>query len=265
MKLSHLDLDDRLLLIARASLLLLLGWLCAQMFAMGFARLTRQRLSMHHMTIGRRAIFYLVFLMFLTSSLHELGIRLSTLMGAAGILTVAVGFASQTSASNLISGLFLLGEGSFALGDWIQVGSTLGEVLSIDLLSVKLRTVNNLYVRLPNEILIKSEVTNISRFPIRRLDVKIGVAYKENLGQVRQVLLKLAQSLPHSLDEPAPSMQVEEFAASSINLVFSLWVQREHYAEMLSEIHEAVKNCLDEAGIEIPFNQLVVQIERSSD
>ncbi len=262
MTLSHLDLNDRLLLITRASLLLLLGWVCARLLATAFARFTRARLSVHHMTMGRRAIFYLVFLLFFTSSLHELGIRLSTLMGAAGILTVAVGFASQTSASNLISGLFLLGEGAFALGDWIQVGTTLGEVLSIDLLSVKLRTVNNLFVRLPNEILIKSEVTNISRFPIRRLDLRIGVAYKENLGHVRQVLLQLAESLPHSLDEPAASVQVEEFAASSINLRFSIWVQREHYMDMLGEIHEAVKNCLDAAGIEIPFNQMVLHIEK---
>ena len=262
MILSHLALNERLWEIARAALLLAMGWLAARSIATAFLRLFARRLSAHHLMMGRRAIFYVVFLLFVTSALHELGFKLSVLMGAAGILTVAVGFASQTSASNLISGLFLLGEGSLSLGDWIKVGDTTGEVLSIDLLSVKLRTANNLFVRIPNETLIKSEVTNISRFPIRRLDVLFGIAYKEDLSEVRKVLFELADSLPYSLDEPPPLMQVEKFADSSINLRFCIWVQREHYVDMLAQVHEQIKQTLDKAGIEIPFNQLVVQIQQ---
>ena len=124
--------------------------------------------------------------MFCVSALRELGFKLSVLLGAAGVLTVAVGFASQTSASNIISGLFLLGERPFSVGDVIRVGSTTGEVLSIDLLSAKLRTFENLFVRIPNETLIKSEVTNLSRLPVRRLDLKIGIAYKEEVGENKE-------------------------------------------------------------------------------
>ncbi len=255
---SSLLLNERLWEVGRALVLLSTGWLCAHFLAALFLRLFSRKFSPHHLMLGKRAVFYVIFLFFMTSSLHELGFKLSVLMGAAGILTVAVGFASQTSASNLISGLFLLGEGSIALGDWIKVGETTGQILSIDLLSVKLQTVNNLYVRIPNETLIKSEVVNITRFPIRRLDVRFGVAYKEDISQVRATLFALADALPHSLDEPSPLLQVEEFAASSINLKFCIWVPREYYMDMLAIIHENIKKALDKAGIEMPFNQLVV-------
>ena len=83
---------------------------------------------------------------------------------AAGLLTVALGFAAQTSASNLISGLFLLGERPFVVGDVIRLASGItGEVVGIDLLSVKIRTFDNLLVRVPNETLLKSELTNLTR------------------------------------------------------------------------------------------------------
>ena len=76
-------------------------------------------------------------------------------------------FASQTSVSNIISGIFLISEQPFQVGDLIKVGETKGVVLSIDLLSIKLRTFDNQLVRIPNENLIKNELSNITRFPIR--------------------------------------------------------------------------------------------------
>jgi len=137
------------------------------------------------------AVSLLTYMVFRVAALYawilsEMALRIivrlmGLLLGAAGILTVAPGFASQTSASNLVSGLFMIAEHPFGVGDTIRLGSIAGEVPSIDLLSVNLRTPDNLYVRIPNETMIKSEITNLTRFPIRRLDLEIGVAYKENL------------------------------------------------------------------------------------
>ncbi|RXM22074.1 mechanosensitive ion channel, partial [Citrobacter sp. AAK_AS5] len=90
--------------------------------------------------------------------------------------------------SNLISGLFLVMERPFVVGDVITVDDVTGEVLTIDMLSTKLRTFDNLYVRMPNETIIKSRVTNLTHFPIRRIDLRLGVAYREDLARVRAVL-----------------------------------------------------------------------------
>ncbi len=155
---------DRLTEILVAIVLSLIGFLIARFVSNTFVRTIGARFNAHQRLVWRRGIFYFIFLLFVMASLKEAGFKLSVFLGAAGILTVALGFASQTSASNLISGMFLIGEGSFEVGDTIQItlirGHTIeGEVISIDLLSVKLLTQDNIYVRLPNEQLIRAPVS----------------------------------------------------------------------------------------------------------
>ncbi len=239
--------------IVRASLLIFFGWLLALISSKGVRRLLQKRADDHYLQLWQRGAFYLVLTLFLISALHELGFDLGILLGAAGIFTVALGFASQTAASNLISGLFLLFEKPYKLGDIIRVGSTTGEVLSIDLLSLKLRTFDNLYVRIPNETLIKSETTTITKFPIRRLDIQLGVAYKENIERVRDALARVAHANPLCLDEPKPLFIFQEFGESSLNMQFSVWAKRESFLDLKNSIHEEIKAEFDAIGIEIPF------------
>jgi small-conductance mechanosensitive channel len=185
--------------------------------------------------------------------LHQSGYKLAGLLGAAGIAGIAIGFASQTSISNIISGLFLISEKPFAVGDIIQVGSTKGAILSIDLLSVKLRTFDNHLIRLPNEMLIKSEVRNITRFPIRRLDIELGVAYKENVQKVREVLLDIANKEPLCLDEPEPDVRFQNFGDSALEFLYAIWCVREDYLKLKNNIMQQIKERFDEEDIEIPF------------
>ena len=158
----------------------------------------------------------------------------------------------------MISGLFLVAEEPFGIGDIIRLGERTGEVLSIDLLSVKLRTFDNLYVRIPNETLIKSEIVNLTRFPIRRLDLQLGVAYKEDIALVRDVLIEVADAYPLCLDEPRPLVIFQGFGNSSLDLQFSIWARRENYLELKSKLPERIKNAFDEHGIEIPFPHVSV-------
>lgn len=240
----------------KGGLLFILGFLLARLLANAFMRAMRNRLNAHQQLVWRRMLFYSVMTLFCISALREMGFQLSVLLGAAGVLSVAIGFASQTSASNLISGLFLIGEGPFSVGDFIQIGTTQGEVLSIDLMAVKLRTADNLFVRIPNETLIKSEVTNLTRFAIRRLSLPIGIAYKEDIHKVRQLLLAVADRHPLCMDEPRPQVVVQDFGASSVDLMFYAWARSENFVDLKDSILEAIKKAFDEAGVEIPFNQI---------
>lgn len=179
--------------------LLILGIVLASFAARGVTRFMEDRASRHHTVMLRRLVFYIVLAIFFVAALREAGFSLDVVLGAAGILTVAIGFASQTSASNMISGLFLLVEKPFEIGNFIEVENTIGEVVSIDMLSVKLRTPDNLYVRIPNETLIKTRVVNRSRFPIRRMDLTVGIAYAEDVERVEKLLLELARQNSASL------------------------------------------------------------------
>ncbi len=236
-----------------AGFLLVLGSVLATFVARSVGRLVETRTTRHHQVMIRRVFFYLVFLLFAVAALREAGFSLDVVLGAAGILTVAIGFASQTSASNIISGLFLVMEKPFEIGDTIEVDATIGEVVAIDLLSVKLRTADNLYVRIPNETLIKTRVINRSRFPIRRIDLVLGIAYAEDVEKVRDLLLELAQQNTVCLEEPKPFVLVTGFGASSVDLQFSFWVPRGEFLDGRGSMMIAVKKALDEHGIEIPF------------
>jgi small-conductance mechanosensitive channel len=198
-------------------------------------------------------VFYTLLALFSLSALKHVGIDLTILLGAAGIFTVAIGFASQTSASNLISGLFLMVERPFSIGDVIKVNEILGEVISIDLLSVKLRTFDNLFVRIPNESMIKSAVTTMTKYPIRRADLKLGIAYKEDIENVRDVLLKIAEKNVICLEEPAPLFILTGFGSSSVDIQFSVWSKRENFLTLKNEMYQNIKKAFDEQGIEIPF------------
>lgn len=237
----------------QAFLLIAIGFFLAGSAAKVAEKIISNNFSRHHAALFRRIIYWLVLALFAASALHQLGFSLGVLLGAAGVLSVAIGFASQTSASNLISGLFLIGEKPFQIGDTIKVGNTIGEILSIDLLSVKLRTFDNLFVRIPNESLIKSEVTNMTRFPIRRFDLQLGVAYKENIAHVRKVLFEVAEKNPLSLDEPAPAFLFTGFGDSSLNIQFSVWCSTDNFRALRNSLQEEIKLAFDAAGIEIPF------------
>jgi small-conductance mechanosensitive channel len=237
----------------RAIALMAAGFLTARLLRRMTARMFDRRLDTHRSLLAGRVVFYGVLVLFAVMVLHELGFHLGVLLGAAGVLSVAIGFASQTSASNLISGLFLLGERSFRVGDVIKVGDTTGEVLSIDLLSVKLRTFDNLFVRIPNEHLIKSQTTTLTRFPIRRYDLQVGVAYKEDLVKTRDVLMQVAEDNPLCLEEPRALFIFQGFADSALSIQFSVWAKRENFLDLRNSIAEDVKAAFDRAGIEIPF------------
>ncbi len=245
--------SEQSFLVIRAVVILVIGLVLARPISITIARLFLKYVTPQQDMLIRRVTDYLIIVLSVVSGLKELGFQLSVLLGAAGILTVAAGFAAQTSASNLISGLFLIAERPFSVGDIITVGGTTGEVLSIDLLSVKLRKFDNLFVRIPNETLVKSEITNITHFPLRRIDLTLGVAYKEDLGQVREILFEMADRNPLCLEEPPPLYILQGFGDSAINIQFSVWVARENFLEVRNGIQNDIKTGFDAKGIEIPF------------
>jgi small-conductance mechanosensitive channel len=221
-------------------------------------RVLKQRFSPHHLLLAQKSVLYVGIVLVVCTVLIHLQVNLTAVLGAAGIATVAIGFAAQTSLSNLISGLFLLGERPFEVGDLIVVGNTRGVVLSIDLLSVKLRTLDNLFVRMPNETLIKAEVTTVTRFPIRRMDINIGVAYKEDVAKVMRVLKEVADANPNSLNEPEPLVLFKDFGASSLDFLFGVWFEKSKFLDLKNSIMRDIKARFDAEGIEIAFPHLTV-------
>jgi len=221
-------------------------------------KLTQNKLSAQSEVLIQRTVYYIGLLILLISVLNEFGFKLSALLGAAGVFGLAIGFASQTSISNIISGIFLISEKPFMINDVVQIGGTIGTVSSIDLLSIKLMTPDNRFVRVPNETMIKSEVINITRFPTRRLNIMISVAYKEDLRKVRSILQQISENEPMTLKEPATVINIDEFADSGINFLFGVWVNTAEFFDAKNSLMLAIKERFDQENIEIPFPHLSV-------
>lgn len=244
---------DKLLVLIRLVILIIIGIPFVYILSRWIKSYITKRFTAQRAMIFEKLIFYSGIMIIFVSILNDFGFKISHLLGAAGILGIAIGFASQTSISNVISGFFLIGEEPFKVDDVIKIGDTTGIVLSIDTLSVKLRTFNNQFVRIPNETLIKSEITNITKFPIRRVDLNIGVAYREDIGKVKNVLLDIAHKNPHCLNEPKPVIILSGFGDSSVDIFFGIWALKEDFLTLKNTITEEIKLRFDAENIEIPF------------
>ena len=256
--------DPRYASIIKSIFIVLVGFPLLYIVASLIAKVLKRNTSVHVSVLVKKIFFYSGSVLIVTTVLVELGFNLSAVLGAAGIASVAIGFAAQTSLSNIISGIFLYWERPFEIGDVIKVGDTLGIVISIDLMAVKLRSFDNQFIRIPNETLIKTQSTTITRYPIRRLTINIGVSYKEDPKKVVEVLTKIADENPYCLDEPAPLIVFDKFGESSLDFIFGPWVEKSEFIQLKNSIMQDIKTQFDAHGIEIPFPQRVVYMREEN-
>ena len=214
--------------------------------------------SHHHGLVAEKITFYGLGGLFLAASLNQLGFSLTPLLGAAGVIGIAVGFASQTSMSNVISGLFILAEKPFSTDDVVEVGGVTGVVMSIDLLSVKLRTFDNKFVRIPNETILKATVTNITRFPIRRVDATIPLPIMADISQIKEMLLDVAKKDKRILKLPEKFFYFKGIGESNEELMFFVWVATPDWFAIKNWLPEAILERLEKEGIVLPCPHITV-------
>jgi small-conductance mechanosensitive channel len=244
----------------RVIVTIVLGLVLVRLLAVVSQRYVMKKSTLQRQMIVRKIISYTGFSLVVMAVLGELGVKLTALLGAAGIVGIAVGFASQTSVSNIISGLFLISEKPFAIGDVIRIGSTTGIIQSIDLLSIKIRTFDNLFVRIPNEKILSSEVTNITRFPIRRMDIVFQVDYGQDLSRVHRILAQIAGANPWSLDDPEPAIMLNEFKESGIEVMLGLWFAKADFVALKNSIMKEISGRFGEEGIRFAHPRRSVQV-----
>lgn len=212
--------------------------------------------------IIEKGIKYVFTICIILYVMNLFGIDLSALLGAAGIAGIAVGFAAQTSVSNVISGFFVLSEHAFQIGDFITVNDISGTVYTIDLLSIKLKTPDNQLVRIPNEAVIQTSLINVSYNEDRRFSLSVGVSYNSNLQQVEDTLLKIASETPLVIEEPAPKVFFNSFDDSAVTLTLAAWCKKTDFLDMKNNLIKNVHQGLKDANIEIPFPQLDVHFDK---
>ncbi len=244
--LQHLKFFDAF----SAIIILLTGIFAAKKITSILESQLTKKLNTHQAALIKRLVYYSVLVLFIIAALQQLGVDLGVLLGAAGVLTLALSFASQTSASNLVSGVFLLIEHPFRVGDTIKVKSFTGTVESLDLLSTKLRTSDNTLVRLPNETLIKTEIINLSHYKTRRADLLIDIVYESDIKKASELLLSLVEQNPLALKKPAVIEVVPNFKDSSVKLKLSVWAKTKELGKLKASLYTNINDAFKNSKIE---------------
>lgn len=206
----------------------------------------------------RKALLYTGTAIVIVVALNTAGVSVAGLLGAAGVLGIAVGIASQASLSNVISGLFLVSERFFEVGDVVRTGTYTGIVAGIDLLSIKLKTFDNVLIRVPNQALIEAPIVNITRYPIRRMDLTLTTPFSHALGETLRVLRSAADETLLVLEEPEPFVMLSQFSERGVEVILGVWFEHRNYVAVRNAVAGAVQQAFTREGLSFEVTSIRV-------
>ena len=195
---------------------------------------------------------------------NQVGIQITALLTGVSIIGLAIGFAAQETLSNFIAGIVIFWDRPFGVGDWIEVDGTYGQVQRVTFRSTRILNLDGEVVILPNTYMLANKVSNHSVNPLNRINIDIGIAYKESIDDARAALLALTTNDERLAADPPPSVVVKQCGDSSVNLILRVWVLDESLEKAIYyEYMEKSKKALDAAGIEIPFPHMQLFLEQT--
>jgi potassium efflux system protein len=209
--------------------------------------------------------FALLFVILFLMSLTTVKIPFTVFAFLGGAIAIGIGFGMQTLFKNLISGLMILIERPFRLGDVIEVGDIRGKVVDINLRSSLIRDRDEIETLVPNSTFIEQEVTNWTYSSKRvRFTLNVGVAYGSPTREVRELLLDTAKRHKLILEDPAPEVFFEDFAADSLAFSLQYWLDLSGGLDLrrvASDMRFMLDKAFTDAGIVIAFPQRDVHLD----
>lgn len=208
-----------------------------------------------------RAVWVLtgIYLMF-----RQFGIDLLPILGGLGVAGLAVGFAAQDILANLISGVTLLLDRPFRIGDWIRVRDYEGQVHGLTLRTTRIVTRDNEAVSIPNKEIAGATVVNLTAGGRLRLNVPLPLAYAERVPEARALLLDVMAAHPKVEKDPAPVVLVRQVNESHLELILRFYVTDENvkaYPVVTMQLREAAKEALQDAGLAAPYPRRRVEVD----
>ncbi len=226
--------------------------------ALGRMRRTSELLRDFFVNTVRKLTFFIGIVV----ALSQLGIEIGPFIAAIGAAGFVIGFALQGTLSNFAAGIMILVYRPYDIGQVVTVAGTTGKVDEMSLVSTTLRLADNQTVVVPNNSIWGGVITNITGQTTRRIDMKFGCGYGDDLKKVQRVLEEVVKAHSKVLAEPAPVITLGELADSSVNFLVRPWVKSDDYWDVLWEITRAVKERFDQEGLTIPFPQRDVHLHQ---
>jgi small conductance mechanosensitive channel len=193
---------------------------------------------------------------------QSLGINATSLLTLLGIVGLAISLSVQDSLSNLAGGITILTTRPFKVGDFVEIGDTMGTVLEIGMVHTKLDTLDNRRVVVPNSTVVSAKVTNYSTEPLRRVDLTISAAYQAPVELVKETIQGVCRSHEKVLSDPEPFVRLSTYGSSAIEYTVRAWCQNADYWDVYFDILEGIKTAFDAKGIAIPYPQMEITVKQ---
>ena len=240
------------------AVLILAATMFAARWAAGATRrgLSRVRGFRHDQTVlsfAVQVVRVVVILIGLVAVLQRLGVQTTSIIAVLGAASLAVGLALQGTLSNVAAGVMLLILRPYRVGDLVDINGAVGKVQRLDLFFTQMSDANNVKIVIPNSKVFSDTMRNLSGQQTRRMELRIGVGYGDDLNRAREALTSAATAHPRILPDPAPWAGVTNLLPSSVEISLQAWAKSEDYWQTRADVFQAAKEALDAADIEIPF------------
>lgn len=203
----------------------------------------------------------LLYILLILVVLSTLGVSVgSILLSLSAVVGLVLGFGMQDTVNNLASGTWIAALRPMDIGEVVTVNGMTGKVNAVGIMATELLTPDNVLITIPNGQVWGSAVVNMTRMPIRRVDVAVGIAYGNSVDKAVEVAMNLMKAHDLVLDDPEPAVVITELADSSVNLMLRAWTQTENYWGVKGALTKGILEGLPNAGLEIPFPQIDVHM-----
>lgn len=204
--------------------------------------------------------FWMTLVIGLLVMLSVSGVRISPALAIFGGISFILGFALQDTIGNAVSGLMIMLNKPFDLGDFVRIGNEAGSVNSMSIMSTKIRTPDNQIIQIPNSKVWSDVIANASASDTRRVDLVFGISYSDDVDRAIELLKKLVDGHPGCLKSPKADVFLGELGQHAVNLYCRPWVATPDYWRVYWELTAAAKKAFDSSGISIPFPQVEVHV-----
>lgn len=251
-------------LIALAAVVVITGWIANKASNILIERdIKRRRGDKHVIKTSKRISAYVIYSLTAVALLGVFGVPLSALGTMVGLIGLGLSFALKDMISNFISGLLIMINRPFKIGDQIEVSGEAGTVQDIKIRASEIKTYDGRKVIVPNSTLYSTTVINNTAYDERRFEVIVGVSYDDDVERAKELAMETLEEAEMTEDQPEPQVLVDELGGSSVNLKLRGWTRpsKANMVKAASEVTQLVKAKYDDEGIDIPYPIRTVYME----
>ncbi|MGC9436034.1 MAG: mechanosensitive ion channel family protein [Methanomicrobiales archaeon] len=238
---------------------LIVAVIIAKIAALYLRKAFHERVPKNDLELFIKVVYFVIVIIGLMAALPYLPVAdLTGLLVAGGVIGIVIGFASQSVFSNLISGLFLIIERPIKIGDNVSVADVMGTVEDIHVISTIIKTYDGIFMRIPNEKVFTTVITNYVAHVARRFEYSVGIRYRDDADLAIRVIRDTIDMHPYALHSPAPSVFVDSLGDNAVIISVRIWAPSSVWWDVKTELLWKIKLALEENGISIPFPQRTV-------